>query len=273
MIKLDNVRSFTTEHNALLNKLYHAEAVSTAKWQGIDVSTKPEMTMHVVYNHSLQFPMKTDELDYHRRIIKPNLPWADDHFEERVGGEPLNPGREWEHWPYAKSADTFRDDNGQFNHNYMERYWPKYAGMTDKGEDIDEYMERLVPHKGIRYDYGDLSDVVDLLLREPGTRQAYLPVWFPEDTGSHEGRRPCTLGYLFQLEKRKLNVVYYIRSCDFIRHFRDDVYLTVRLCLWVLNMLRMQDPSWKEVVPGEFVMHIANLHIFRNDRKMLFGEN
>ena len=31
------------------------------------------------------------------------------------------------------------------------------------------------------------GDVIDLLEREPFTRQAYLPIWFPEDTGAFHG--------------------------------------------------------------------------------------
>ena len=71
---------------------------------------------------------------------------------------------------------------------------------------------------GIRFSYGDFNDVLDLLEKEPFTRQAFLPIWFPEDTGCHHGERvPCTIGYHFMRRGNFLSVVYMIRSCDYIR--------------------------------------------------------
>jgi thymidylate synthase len=76
--------------------------------------------------------------------------------------------------------------------------------------------------------------VIDLLRDRPTTRQAFIPIWFPEDTGAHHGERvPCTLGYHLMARDGRLKIVYYMRSCDFLRHFRDDVYMAGRLCQWV----------------------------------------
>lgn len=258
-------------------------------WQGVDVSSKPEMATHEIEDYNFNFPMATEDLDYHRRMICPNLPWADDHFEkDRVSREPLNPGYTWDKWPYALKADQFRDANGQFNHSYAERYWPKYAGKTDQGElngtifkysywderspTTDTAQERFDVtlrdecRRGIRFPYGDLLDVVKLLVKNPLTRNAYLPVWFPEDTGVvHGGRTPCTIGYLFRMRENRLSVFYDIRSCDFVRHFKDDVYLTIRLALWVIAECRKYDKKWTDVRPGQFTMHIGSFHIFAND--------
>lgn len=252
--------------------------VRTDRWQGVDISAKPEMAMHELLHHSFSVNVWSEDIKLLADDIGPNLPWADNHFEERVCGQPINPGTEWKNWPYGNSAKNFLDQNGQFNHNYMERYWPKNAGLfTDPSTDPKEYASRAYglggadPLQGIRYNYGDLGDVVDLLQRDPTTRQAFLPVWFPEDTGGGNGRAPCTLGYHFIMRDGKLDVTYYIRSCDFVRHFRDDIYLTVRLQLWLLDQLRGKNALWKDVRPGTFIMHITSLHMFRNDYQQMFG--
>lgn len=278
-MNIDGFNSFTAAINyAERMFLLHAQTpVHTDTWQGIDISKKPEMAMHELLNFSFLVPIEDDRtmgdsiLDHLRRTISPNLPWADNHFNERITGQPYNPGNTWQAWPFAKSASTFLDKRGQFNHNYMERYWPKYANMTPDGYLKD--TQSIVPHSGIRFKYGDLNDVIDLLAHDPLTRQAYLPVWFPEDTGQPEnGRKPCTLGYHFIMRERKLHIVYYIRSCDFVRHFRDDIYLTVRLLVHVLESLQVEDPNWNNVIPGDFVMHITSLHMFRNDYNLLKGK-
>lgn len=243
--------------------------VHTATWQGVDISKKPEMAMHEIQFQSIRKDIHTEDLSYWRTDIQPNTPWADDHFLERVCGEPLNPGETWNQWPYAHSANSFRDENGQFNHNYMERYWPKYAGydmIAGHIPEINKEAKDALMKYGIRGKLGDIDDVIDLLHKDPLTRQAYIPVFFPEDTGTaNPGRKPCTLGYHLMLRDNKLHIVYYIRSCDFIRHFRDDIYLTVRLQLWILDKLRELDKNWNQVKSGTFIMHISSLHMFRND--------
>jgi thymidylate synthase len=276
-----NFKNFRTAYDAARFQFSIAsQKVPAHIWQGVDVRKKPEMVTHELEDYYFSFPIATEDLDYHRAQIGPNNPWADRHFElDRVSGEPLNPGVAWAEWPYALKADGFRDEHGQFNHSYAERYWPKLAGRTPGGyfrgtifdETCGDYQGAELERErrqllGIRYRYGDLSDVVRLLVRNPLTRNAYLPVWFPEDTGVvHGGRTPCSIGYLFRMRGDKLSVFYDIRSCDFVRHFQDDVYLTIRLLLWVLAQARSQDKKWDAIKPGTFTMHIGSFHIFAAD--------
>lgn len=247
--------------------LFPKDTVHTDTWQGVDISKKPEMAMHEILNFSMCVPMYSSLPEDYHEDIKPNLPWADEHFDlERVGGEPLNPGETWKKWPNAQSAEKFLDAKGQFNHSYAERFWPKWANVTEGGKLIGENMQFIPGRFGIRGNYGDLADVVSLMAKDPLTRQAYVPIFFPEDTGDvNPGRKPCTLGYHFICRDDKLHVVYYIRSCDFIRHFRDDIYLTIRLALWMLDKLREIDQNWEKVTLGTLTMHITSLHCFRND--------
>lgn len=202
----------------------------------------------------LHVPLYGEDVQDYRDLIKPNLPFADLAFEERVSGIPMNPGEAWKSWPWAQSANRHRS-NEVFEHTYQERYWPKGDNRV-----------------GIRFHYGDLDDMVKQLAHDPLTRQAYLPVFFPEDTG-YTGRKPCTLGYLFLMRNNMLDITYYIRSCDLYRHFRDDIYMTIRLLLWVLNKCRELNPDvWRQVMPGCFRMDIGSLHVFVNDFRVLFKE-
>jgi thymidylate synthase len=238
------------------------------------------MAMRELLNVSFQVPFSQYEtLDHWRKDIQPNLPFADVHFNERVGGEPTNPGEAWKIWPWGNNASKFLEhQNRQFSHTYQERFWPKQAGYTPSGR-LDEpfdpacpdFLARsIVPRFGIRYDYADLTDLVRHLGEDPLSRQAYLPIWFPED-GNCKGRKPCTLGYHFIMRHEFLHLTYYIRSCDFIRHWADDCYLAVRLQLWLLDQLRQRDDRWNTVSPGLYTMHIVSLHMFLNDFNELTG--
>lgn len=259
--------------------LTNARKVKTERWQGQDISKRPEMVSYELLNYSMSVPLAgREDLDFYRFALEPNLPWADDHFAERVSGEPLNPGETWKTWPWAQSADKFRaegtalctqipDDAKQFNHTYMERYWPVVAGKFPGGRLPIVAGGGSNVNRGIRHPYGDMMDLVRLLANEPLTRQAWIPIFFPEDTGVGDGgRKPCTLGYQFIVRDYMLHVYYPLRSCDFIRHWQDDVYLTVRLLLWVLDECRKINPEyWKLISPGTYTMHCTSLHVFEND--------
>lgn len=240
--------------------------VAGDQWQSRDVRDKPEMVTREILFFSFKIAVLSEDLKTLAKDIGPNLPWADDHFQERVGGEPLNPGEQWAKWPWGNSAKTFQDHQGMFSHTYMERIWPKFANWTLGGRLGDNDAIPSEAHSGIRYAYGDLNDLINHLRAHPLSRQAYLPIWFPEDTGvAHRERVPCTLGYHFIMRDGFLHTRYDIRSCDIVRHFQDDVYLAVRLKFWLLNRLRELDPAWKKVQPGFLTMNITSLHAFKND--------
>ena len=279
---LNNLGTFKRVYNHTWNKfITESQEVPPTKWQGVDVRKRPEMTSHELMNYTFHLDLynKTD-LDYWRNDIEPNLPWADNHFEERVWGVPINPGIEWEFWPWGNSANTFRDDNGQFNHNYMERYWSKYAGLSPATKTAKEWYlahegVHISPHKGIRNEYGDLGDLVLSLSCNPYSRQEWFPIFHPEDVGEVKGgRKPCSLGYQFWVRENQLHAYYPMRSCDFTRHFKDDLYLTVRLLLWVLNECRKIEDTWDHtddsyfwhaVQLGTLTFHATSLHVFTND--------
>ncbi len=267
--------------HALAALMRRGVEVNAGSWQGYVTGNRPDLVTLELLNLQMEVPVGrtakhitpiTDLADE----IKPNLPWADNHFHERVSRVPSNPGAEYENWPWwqgQKSAAMESTSQGEppviFSHTYQERFWPKHANR--KYADPWRYTEAA---RGIRYRYGDLDDVVNLLIRNPFTRQAYLPIFFPEDTGAvHGGRTPCTLGYHFMLRENRLNMWYHIRSCDAVRHFRDDLYLACRLLHWVILECRERvdedtdrdDFSWQDVLPGTLFFTAYSFHIHKGD--------
>lgn len=238
--------------------LLHGDDVMVGEWQAIHNPDLPMANTREALDVSFQFPIP-ESISALQNVVKPNLPWAEDHFKERVSGEPLNPAPSHEWWPYAqKSNKDHMTKEEKFSHTYPERMWPKFARGA------------LNPMLGIRFAYGDLSDVLTRLARNLHTRQAFLPIWFPEDTGAPEGERvPCTLGYHFIVRNNRLHVTYYIRSCDWYRHFRDDVYMAARLSQWLCQELK----ELYDLHPGNLTMHIVSLHIFQAEVPRLEAEH
>jgi hypothetical protein len=246
--------------------LLSAPHVPAKSWQ----STTAPQPMPELLNYSFSLDLLGVETPKDLAFaIKPNLPWADQHFVlERISGHPVNPGETYKIWADGKSAANHLREGRQFDHSYAERYWPKYAGQTPNGR-LDPVNPLTQPMTGYRFPVGDLDDLITVLKKDPLTRQAYLPIWFPEDLGAivhNNARVPCTLGYHFIRREDQFHCVYPMRSCDYMRHFRDDVYLTARLQAHVLETLRSVDADeWGQVRTGTLTMHMTSLHCFASD--------
>lgn len=254
---------FSIVCDVLKHKLKLTTPMQRGRWQSQDVAQRPEMSTHELHNVVLEYVMPASEQAL-RTNVEPSLPWANDHFLERVSGEPLNPPPSNAWWPYAqKSNGEHKSDGVKFSHTYPERFWPKRANP----EELMQFRNgrQAEVNVGIRYAYGDLADVVELLRRDPFTRQAFLPVWFPEDTGAMAGERvPCSLGYHFVRNGSRLDCNYFMRSCDYFRHFRDDVYLAVRLTGWIRDQLLSLHGDHFPTL-GKLTMFVSNLHAFKGD--------
>lgn len=248
-------RDFVNIRGTLAKLLLQQPSTNIGEWHAQHVDS----AFLEVNGVSLELPFIANDIETLQKDIGPNLPWAEDHFQERVCGTPLNPPPSSDHWPFAQKKNTTHKRDNQFSHTYPERFWPKHANS------VNIYRK----HQGIRYAYGDVMDVASLLARSPNTRQAFLPIWFPEDTGAVDGQRvPCSLGYHFMIRNGFLNCTYMIRSCDFMRHFVDDVYMAGRLMQWMsqqVNSLTIE----MTISPGTLTMHIMNLHAFETDKMQL----
>ena len=268
---------FSQMRSKLTRDLRFVEPMSRQKWQQLDVGESKNHMTHELRDVIFHLEMVSQgNIEEH---IPADLPWAEDHFRERVGGEPINPGEAHAYWPYhgASMAATLRgmgEAGAHYDHNYMERLWcrgltmdPLRDEVATLGPDGEETMvEVSPPFSGYRFDVGDLGSVVELLRNEPTTRQAFVPIWFPEDTGVTQGQRvPCTLGYYFQIDDQGLlHMTYTLRACELYRHFTNDVYLALRLQQWMADQLSTE---LEEVFCGEFTMQIGNMHLFVGDEE------
>lgn len=246
----------------LYAELIKAPKINRRTWQAMDVSQSPlhvtRELINVIIQH--QLPAGQDRVQLLRDDFEPDLPWADEHFAERVSGQPLNPPPSHVRWPYhGSNTGRHLDDGVQFSHTYPERFWPKYAGHAGEPGPLNV-------HRGIRSSYGDLNGVINQLVNNPLTRQAYLPVWFPEDTGETVLRVPCTLGYHFMADDTGvLHGWYYLRSCDFTRHLHNDLYFATRLMLWVADQVALRSDNEIELNPQFLTVVISSLHLFEGD--------
>jgi hypothetical protein len=250
----------------LADDLLTSPVIHTGEWQSMDTSGSKAHGTHELEDVTLVFDPLPKDLTEVMPFI--DHEWADAHFLERVSGTPMNPPPSHITWPYAVGGNAqHTNEIGAFDHTYPERFWPRYAGKEHRIANVPSDQ-----HRGIRFPYGDLNDVVDLLVRSPLTRQAFLPVWFPEDTGAVHGQRvPCTLGYHFMIRDNKISCRYYLRSCDIYRHLSNDVYFAAMLTEWVMGEVnqRLMENGFSPISTarlGSLVVHIGSLHAFVADK-------
>jgi len=212
--------------------------VEVGHWQGLG-----ELPLLELFNYHFTYEIP-GSLRRLKEDIRPNLPWADDHFEERVSRVPYNPAPSYKWWPWWREESEVTQREGErFDFSYPERIWtPSLPGLMRP--------------------FGNLNNVINLLVERPYTKQAWLPLFFPEDTGNvHRGRTMCSLGYHFIQRDGRFHIFYCMRSCDFIRYFQDDAYLACRMARWVLSELKRKSHSWRHTALGHLIMHIFSLHI------------
>lgn len=129
-----------------------------------------------------------------------NARFAEADFQDRLSVDPINPG----------SALDY-DISG-----VLSKYLNEYDRLRYT------YSERM---------YFQLECIIDVLKGKPDTRQAFLSIWDPNlDIGVLEEERvPCSIGFHFLIREGKLNIIYYMRSCDVKSCLCNDIYTVTRL--------------------------------------------
>jgi thymidylate synthase len=170
-----------------------------------------------------------------------NREWCEAEFAERVSLKDINPGNAWNQragiW-----KEFLRRNNGKFSYTYNERIRPQ------------------------------LSKIISRLAEDPMSRQCVLSVWNPTIDILKIGidRVPCSLYYHFLAEPIDqsdpggdiaLNMIYAMRSCDFVTHMPNDVWLAIKLLEFVAYTCKLK--------MGKFFMNISSLHYYAKDEERL----
>lgn len=177
-------------------------------------------------------------------------PWADAEFEERVT-DPWE--RDWEGKRILFQTPEFINPGEAWK--LREEVWSEY--MHD-GKLAYTYNELL-------WNNDQLTKIMNRLKEDPDSRQLWISLWNPDKDPDFLGgvsRVPCSLGYGLQVRDGKLNLHYVMRSCDFVTHFRNDVYLAIKFLEWVAE---------KTGYPvGDFTHTMFSCHVYNKDIQGVF---
>lgn len=166
---------------------------------------------------------------------KCNLDWCKEEFNDRTSVHLINPGIAWK---------LRRKIWQEFIHNDKFSY---------------TYNERLRTQ---------LNETIDLLNENPNSRQAIITIYDQHEDKVNRGglkRIPCSMYYQIFIREGKLNLIYNIRSNDFVNHFPYDIWLAAELQKYIAD--RNKYVAGKV---GDLIYFCGSLHVFYQDKKEIF---
>lgn len=209
-----------------------ATTVHTQTMQNKDIRDNPDYETKEIQAFSFTILDTTD------KSMMPNATsaWCLNEFQERIDPDTRhNPGIAWlmrkEVWKEFLVKQI--DGKDKFDYTYSERMgWQVQANIAE-------------------------------LNRNPDTRQAIIQVHnrLQDQDKMGKQRVPCSMFYQFMLRDGKLDVIYVMRSTDFVTHFQNDVWLAAELRDHIARELGKP--------PGKFIMFASSLHVYRKDWKEL----
>lgn len=137
-------------------------------------------------------------------------------------------------------------------------YEPKVKGFTDDGLTVpgSDYGHRIFQP---RPNLNQVQGVVDRLRNNPGSRQAAIVVWQPEDAVRESRDIPCTFGMFFHIRDNKLNMCVNMRS--------NNAFRILPFNLFEFTMLHELIATELSVVLGDYVHWAASMHVYHNERE------
>jgi hypothetical protein len=164
---------------------------------------------------------------------------------DRISGVAMNPGNAWR----ARSSvwNEFLH-NGKFAYTYAERFAPQLERV------IEELHNRPDTRQAIINVHSNISPV-----RHLGVE---IPVTSSDDLAhmGGSGRVPCSLHYQLLRREGELDLIYCMRSCDFLVHFPVDLMLAMRLQSWAADQLCVE--------VGTLTYFAGSLHAYAKEMRV-----
>lgn len=168
--------------------------------------------------------------------------------EERWSGAMLNPGTSWlerkDLWDNFIVNDS-ESDRQRFHYTYSERFaCQAHRVLAELKVRPDSRQAIMTIHSNINsYNSGIGANIV-----EPSQDYRYM---------GGLGRIPCSMYYQFMIREGHMDLIYTMRSCDFLTHFPIDMMLALRAQKWMADKLELE--------VGDFTHFMGSLHAYKKD--------
>ena len=199
---------------------------------------------------------------FFREIIKNGVAFDDTKALFNVGftiQQPLN------NHIYNKGSIVPRN----WNPEYAEAEWqwyltgdPRISTLGDIYGKVPEIWKRMADENGqVNSNYGyqwerarQLENVVEMLIKNPSTRQACISIYDGKEISDYASDTPCTYAVQFTILDNRLNMCVTMRSNDLWFGFCNDQYCFSKLQQLVSERLKLKT--------GTYYHFVHNLHLY-----------
>ena len=199
---------------------------------------------------------------FFREIIKNGVAFDDTKALFNVGftiQQPLN------NHIYNKGSIVPRN----WNPEYAEAEWqwyltgdPRISTLGEIYGKVPEIWKRMADENGqVNSNYGyqwerarQLENVVEMLIKNPSTRQACISIYDGKEISDYASDTPCTYAVQFTILDNRLNMCVTMRSNDLWFGFCNDQYCFSKLQQLVSERLKLKT--------GTYYHFVHNLHLY-----------
>lgn len=172
------------------------------------------------------------------------MAYIDAEHADRTGGRAMNPGNAWKERPDLWTQ--FLHD-GKFAYTYSERFTPQLKHLVHELHANPESRQGILTmHTNICPVIGTTSEGVHIV----GQSADML-------NRGGSGRIPCSMYWQIMIREGAVDLVYTMRSCDFLTHFPVDIALALKLQAWFGEQLGRP--------VGMFTYFTGSLHAYAKD--------
>lgn len=168
-------------------------------------------------------------------------------FSDRIGGRPLNPGNAYKLRPEVWN-DFIHDD--KFAYTYSERLSCQIESLVHELTCCPESRQGILTIH---------SNICPMMSETP---QGVNLVTTSKDVSNRggSGRIPCSMYYQIMVREGKVDLIYTMRSCDFLTHFAVDIVLALMMQDYFADQLNRGF--------GSFTYFTGSLHAYRKDMQI-----
>jgi len=156
-----------------------------------------------------------------------------------------------------------------WNPEYAEAEWqwyltgdPRISTLGEIYGKIPPIWKRMADENGqVNSNYGyqwerarQLENVVDMLIKNPSTRQACISIYDGKEISDYASDTPCTYAVQFTILDNRLNMCVTMRSNDLWFGFCNDQYCFSKLQQLVSERLKLKT--------GTYYHFVHNLHLY-----------
>lgn len=113
---------------------------------------------------------------------------------------------------------------------------------------------------------GQLESVIEKMIGDKHTRQAYCTIFHPENAIQKSKDIPCNTSMQFIIRDDRLHFRVISRSSDFVTGMSIDMVHWQLLHHVICNTLRK---TYSQLLTGDFVYHIGSLHVYDIDKHLM----